>query len=112
MFCAPYFCGSQACESRDWALVRLTAGLLNRQLDELAKAVTYLLVRQKQLTLGIPSKKEEAITCPKTKEELSKILARTYGDDPNSYTLSQVFIPLLHFRVMFILEFIEVHGNC
>lgn len=85
----------KACESRDWALVRLTAGLLNRQLDELAKAVTYLLVRQKQLTLGIPSKKEEAITCPKTKEELSKILARTYGDDPNSYTLSQEIIVCL-----------------
>ncbi|VDM27150.1 unnamed protein product [Toxocara canis] len=88
----------KACEIRDWALVRLTAGLLNRQLDELTKAVTHLLVRQKQITLGIPSKKEEAITCPKTKEELSKILARTYGDDPNSYILSQVSLFLNFFK--------------
>lgn len=85
----------KACECRDWALVRLTAGLLNRQLDELAKSVTYLLVRQKQITLGIPSKKEETITSPKTKEELSKILSRAYGDDPNSYTLSQEIIVCL-----------------
>ncbi|KAI1724682.1 glycosyl hydrolases family 15 domain-containing protein [Ditylenchus destructor] len=83
---------TKACESRDWAWVRLTAGLLRKQLDELSKAVTHLLVRQKQITVGLPSKKEEAITCPKTKDELREILNRCFGDDPNSYTLAQELI--------------------
>ncbi|CAI4231506.1 unnamed protein product [Auanema sp. JU1783] len=83
---------TKACEARDWALVRLTAGLLNKQLEELGKSVTHLLVRQKQVTVGMPSKKEEAITCPKTNEELADIMIRAYADDPNSFTLSQEII--------------------
>lgn len=43
----------QACESRDWTLTRLTAGLLNKRLEELGKAVTHLLVRQKQITVSL-----------------------------------------------------------
>jgi phosphorylase kinase alpha/beta subunit len=82
----------KACESRDWSWVRLTGGLLNKQLDELAKAVTHLLVRQKQITVGMPTKSEEAITCPKTKEELKDIFGRAYSDDPNSFTLAQEII--------------------
>lgn len=81
----------KACECRDWSWVRLMAGLLGKQLDELSKAVTHLLVRQKQITVGKPSKNtEEAITCPKTKEELKEIFDRCYSDDPNSFTLAQV----------------------
>ncbi|CAJ0942792.1 unnamed protein product, partial [Mesorhabditis belari] len=86
---------SKACESRDWALTRLTAGLLNKRLEELGKAVTHLLVRQKQITVGMPSKREEAITCPKTNEELKEIMFRAYHDDPNSFTLSQEIIVAL-----------------
>lgn len=85
-------------------------------MDELPKAVTHLLVRQKQLTVshllhydllerlfscnvgihqvGMPSKKEEAITSPKTNEELKDIMYRAYADDPNAFTLSQVIILL------------------
>ncbi|PIO72224.1 hypothetical protein TELCIR_05857 [Teladorsagia circumcincta] len=81
---------TKSCECRLWALVRLTAGLLNKRLEELGKAVTHLLVRQKQITVGLPSKKEEAITCPKTNEELKEIMHRAYSDDPNAFTLSQV----------------------
>jgi hypothetical protein len=83
---------TKACEARDWSWVRLSAGLLGKQLDELSKAVTHLLVRQKQITLGMPSKNEEAMTCPKTKEELKEIFNRSYGDDPNSYILAQELI--------------------
>lgn len=82
----------KACESRDWSWVRLTAGLLHKQLDELAKAATHLLVRQKQLTVGMPSKSEEAITCPKTKDELRDMFLRAYPGDPNSFTLAQEII--------------------
>ncbi|KAK6034545.1 hypothetical protein COOONC_27949 [Cooperia oncophora] len=42
---------TKSCECRLWALVRLTAGLLNKRLEELGKAVTHLLVRQKQITV-------------------------------------------------------------
>lgn len=102
---------TKACEAREWALVRLTAGLLKKQLEELSKAVTHLLVRQKQITVslkkrkniydhfkfqvGIASKKEEVITCPKTNEELEKIMNRAYGDDANSFTLAQEIIVYL-----------------
>ncbi|CAI5445547.1 unnamed protein product [Caenorhabditis angaria] len=86
---------AKACEAREWALVRLTAGLLKKQLEELSKAVTHLLVRQKQITLGMASKKEEVITCPKTNEELEKIMNRAYNDDANSFTLSQEIIVYL-----------------
>ncbi|ETN73284.1 hypothetical protein NECAME_18408 [Necator americanus] len=41
----------ESCEGRMWALVRLTAGLLDKRLEELGKAVTHLLVRQKQITV-------------------------------------------------------------
>ncbi|VDL80822.1 unnamed protein product [Nippostrongylus brasiliensis] len=83
---------TKSCECRLWALVRLTAGLLNKRLEELGKAVTHLLVRQKQITVGLPSKKEEAITSPKTNEELKEIMNRAYSDDPNAFTLSQEII--------------------
>ncbi|VDP23636.1 unnamed protein product [Onchocerca flexuosa] len=81
---------SKACENRDWTLIRLSFGLSKRLLNELAKSVTHLLVRQKQITVGMPSKNEEAITTPKTKEELHEIFKRVYSDDANSYALSQV----------------------
>uniref|UniRef100_A0A914USQ7 Phosphorylase b kinase regulatory subunit n=1 Tax=Plectus sambesii TaxID=2011161 RepID=A0A914USQ7_9BILA len=83
---------SKACTQRMWGLVRLTSGILTKRLDDLPKAVTHLLVRQKQLTVGIPSKSEEPITCPKTNEELKDIMHRAYGEDPNSFTLAQEII--------------------
>ncbi len=43
-----------------------------------------------QITVGLPSQNEEAITCPKTDEELAEIFDRAYAKDPNSYTLAQV----------------------
>lgn len=85
---------TKACECRDWAWVRLMAGLLGKQLDELDKAVTHLLVRQKQITVGMPSKNEEAITCPKNREELRQIFNRCYDprEDPSSFILAQELI--------------------
>jgi hypothetical protein len=65
---------------------------LGKQLDELDKAVTHLLIRQKQITVGMPSKNEEAITSPKNKEEIRQIFNRCYDprDDPGSFILAQV----------------------
>ncbi|KAH7731141.1 phosphorylase B kinase alpha regulatory chain [Aphelenchoides avenae] len=85
----------KACECRDWAWVRLTSGLLKKQMDELAKAITNLLVRQKQITVGMPSKNEEPITSPKNKEDLADVLSRAYANDSSSYTLAQEIIVCL-----------------
>jgi phosphorylase kinase alpha/beta subunit len=115
----------KTCECREWSLVRLLAGILNRQLDELSKGVTDLLVRQKQITVGMPSKNERAITSPKNKEDLRLIWKEAYCDDPNSYTLSQeiiiclgslvrtdpnLFVEMLRLRVGLIIQVIVFIG--
>lgn len=40
----------KACQQKLWGLVRHTAGMLGKRVEDLAKAVTDLLVRQKQVT--------------------------------------------------------------
>lgn len=44
----------KACQQKMWGLVRHTAGMLGKRVEDLAKAVTDLLVRQKQVTVGMP----------------------------------------------------------
>lgn len=39
-----------ACHQNNWGLVRHTAGMLGKRVEDLAKALTDLLVRQKQVT--------------------------------------------------------------
>lgn len=39
----------KACQQKLWGLVRHTAGMLGKRVEDLAKAVTDLLVRQKQV---------------------------------------------------------------
>lgn len=39
----------KACQQKLWGLVRHTAGILGKRVEDLAKAVTDLLVRQKQV---------------------------------------------------------------
>lgn len=39
----------KACQQKMWGLVRHTAGMLGKRVEDLAKAVTDLLVRQKQV---------------------------------------------------------------
>lgn len=40
----------KACQQNLWGLVRHTAGMLGKRVEDLAKALTDLLVRQKQVT--------------------------------------------------------------
>lgn len=42
----------KACQQKLWGLVRHTAGMLGKRVEDLAKAVTDLLVRQKQVSLA------------------------------------------------------------
>ena len=39
----------KACQQKLWGLVRHSAGMLGKRVEDLAKAVTDLLVRQKQV---------------------------------------------------------------
>lgn len=52
----------KACQQKLWGLVRHTAGMLGKRVEDLAKAVTDLLVRQKQVTVGMPPNNEFTIT--------------------------------------------------
>lgn len=52
----------KACQQKLWGLVRHTAGMLGKRVEDLAKAVTDLLVRQKQVTVGMPPNNEYTIT--------------------------------------------------
>lgn len=52
----------KACQQKLWGLVRHTAGMLGKRVEDLAKAVTDLLVRQKQVTVGMPPNNEKTIT--------------------------------------------------
>lgn len=54
----------KACTEKKWALVRHSSGMLGKQVEDLAKSVADLLVRQKQITVGMPPQYEQVIfTC-------------------------------------------------
>lgn len=43
----------KASQQKLWGLVRHTAGMLGKRVEDLAKAITDILVRQKQVKFGI-----------------------------------------------------------
>ncbi|GAB6025908.1 hypothetical protein CHUAL_011880 [Chamberlinius hualienensis] len=89
----------KACSEKHWALVRHIAGILRKSVEDLAKAVTDLLVRQKQITVGLPPYNEKTITRPLPTSELRKLIHQVYGDDESSAMLTQ---ELLVYLAMFI----------
>ncbi|XP_076064896.1 putative phosphorylase b kinase regulatory subunit alpha isoform X4 [Oratosquilla oratoria] len=89
----------RACQQKNWALVRHTAGMLGKRVEDLAKAVTDLLVRQKQVTVGMPPHNEMTITAPLPASELRVLIQRSYGPDESTAMLSQ---ELLVYLAMFI----------
>uniref|UniRef100_A0A915JED9 Phosphorylase b kinase regulatory subunit n=1 Tax=Romanomermis culicivorax TaxID=13658 RepID=A0A915JED9_ROMCU len=74
----------KACNAQIWWLVRHSAGLLGKKVDDAAKAVTDLLVRQKQVTVGMPAFREETIAFPLSAFELQKLVKNAFGDDDTS----------------------------
>lgn len=64
----------KACTQKLWGLVRHTAGMLGKRVEDLAKAVTDLLVRQKQITVGMPPNNEHTITAPLPENELRQVI--------------------------------------
>ncbi len=64
----------KACRQKNWGLVRHTAGMLGKRVEDLTKAVTDLLVHQKQLTVGMPPYNERTITSPLPNCELRHLI--------------------------------------
>ncbi|KAK9508861.1 hypothetical protein O3M35_006320 [Rhynocoris fuscipes] len=89
----------KACQQKLWGLVRHTGGMLGKRVEDLAKAVADLLVRQKQVTVGIPPMNEHTITAPLPENELRQLIHQAYGDDESTAMLSQ---ELLVYLAMFI----------
>ncbi|KAM7350190.1 putative phosphorylase b kinase regulatory subunit alpha isoform 4-T4 [Cochliomyia hominivorax] len=89
----------KACQQKLWGLVRHTAGMLGKRVEDLAKAVTDLLVRQKQVTVGMPPNNEFTITAPLPEADLRQLIHDTYGDDESTAMLTQ---ELMVYLAMFI----------
>ncbi|XP_045492077.1 probable phosphorylase b kinase regulatory subunit alpha isoform X1 [Colias croceus] len=89
----------KACSEKLWGLVRHSAGMLGKRVEDLAKAVTDLLVRQKQITVGMPPNNEYTITAPLPENELRQLIHCAYGDDESTAMLTQ---ELLVYLAMFI----------
>lgn len=89
----------KACHEKKWSLVRHIAGMLGKKVEDLAKAVTDLLVRQKQVTIGMPSIFEETITRPIPSKDLIAIIHHCHGSDQSTAMLTQ---ELLVYLAMFI----------
>lgn len=64
----------KACRQKSWGLVRHTAGMIGKRVEDLTKAVTDLLVHQKQLTVGMPPYNERTITAPLPNSELRQLI--------------------------------------
>ncbi|XP_070197407.1 probable phosphorylase b kinase regulatory subunit alpha isoform X7 [Littorina saxatilis] len=84
---------------KQWWLVRHTAGMLKKRVEDLAIAATDLVVRQKQLSVGMPPYGEHIITCPLPPDELASIIFNAYAEDSSSASLTQ---ELLIYLAMFI----------
>ncbi|XP_018309444.1 probable phosphorylase b kinase regulatory subunit alpha isoform X3 [Mycetomoellerius zeteki] len=89
----------KACQQKMWGIVRHSAGMLGKRVEDLAKAVTDLLVRQKQVTVGMPPSNEHTIVAPLPENELRTLIHQAYGDDESTAMLTQ---ELLVYLAMFI----------
>ncbi|CAH1160226.1 unnamed protein product [Phaedon cochleariae] len=89
----------KACHQKMWGLVRHTAGMLGKRVEDLAKSVTDLLVRQKQITVGMPPNNEHTITAPLPESDLRLLIHEAYGEDDSTAMLTQ---ELLSYLSMFI----------
>ncbi|XP_032231174.1 phosphorylase b kinase regulatory subunit alpha, liver isoform isoform X3 [Nematostella vectensis] len=86
----------KACEVKLWSLVRHTAGLLHKQVEDLSEACTDILVHQKQITVGIPQDgHEEVITRPLPPTELKNIIYSVFGEDMSTGVVTQELLVYL-----------------
>ncbi|XP_040569220.1 probable phosphorylase b kinase regulatory subunit alpha isoform X2 [Lepeophtheirus salmonis] len=88
-----------AIAKRNWGIVRHSAGLLGKRFEDLSKNVTDILVRQKQVTIGLPPLDEITISRPLTNNELRKLMFKAFKGDASTAMLAN---ELLCYLAMFI----------
>ncbi|VDN20843.1 unnamed protein product [Gongylonema pulchrum] len=83
----------QACAWRLWWLVRYCAAKLCKVMNSLAPGITNMLVRGKQVTLGVSGCREVTISAPTTPVEIEEILFSSCPEsEPQAAVLQQELI--------------------
>lgn len=85
----------EACKAKKWGLVRHFAASLCKRVEDLAKSLTDLLVRQKQVTVGMPPANEHTLTRPLSTKEFRAIIERAHPGDQSTAMLTQELIVYL-----------------
>ncbi|CAL8071194.1 unnamed protein product [Calicophoron daubneyi] len=76
-----------------WCVVRLCAALLTQFVNSLAPSLSVILVRGKQITLGVAQGSEVVVNKPLNPDELYKLLREVvYPVDPVQFSLQQELI--------------------
>lgn len=76
-----------------WAVVRLCSAMLQKMVDSLAPSITAILVRGKQITVGLFNQEEEVIDKPLIPAEIKNILySKCYPYDLTQTVLQQELI--------------------
>ena len=89
----------RSCKVKNWSLVRHTCGLLSKKIPNLALSVTDLIVRQKQVGVGLPGDREEVISHPLGAGELRDLIYSVHKADFSTAVLTQ---ELMTYLAMFI----------
>merc|ERR1719186_2074366 len=89
----------KACEAKHWGIVRHASGLLNKKMPNLALSLTDLIVRQKQVTVGLPPNNEIIIAQAFGGSELRDLISKASEGDMSAATLTQ---EVLIYLAMFI----------
>ncbi|CAG9539143.1 unnamed protein product [Cercopithifilaria johnstoni] len=83
----------QACAKRRWWLVRYCAAKLRKVANSLAPGITSMLVRGKQITVGVTGCQEMTITSPTTPDQIADALFASYPEnEPQAIVLQQELI--------------------
>ncbi|KAL3981501.1 Glycosyl hydrolases 15 family protein [Acanthocheilonema viteae] len=83
----------QACARRRWWVVRYCAAKLRKVTDSLAPGITNMLVRGKQIIIGVSSCQEMTITAPTAPDQIADALFGSYPEnEPQVAVLQQELI--------------------
>ena len=88
-----------ACSAKQWGIVRHSAGLLGKRAPNIALSLTDLLVRQKQVTVGLPPNHEVILAESLGAAELFALIQRASNGDVSLAMLSQ---EILIYLAMFV----------
>lgn len=82
-----------ACTFGDWYVIRISASVLRKTINNLAPGITNILVRGKQVSIGTDYDVEDIINVPKTPSEIvTKIYEKCKNSDAALFVLYQELI--------------------